>query len=171
MDEKGLCRLAKKWARMSRVRGFDRDDVENLLLFRLFKLNEAHPTMPDGEFEKFVAASMKNEIRMYKRKPNLLGVGTQSKSTHKAKVVHVPRNILEEKLISPDQPKQNFEEIIQSLPAEEKAMVRAIYSEGQTLKQYAEAKGIPYHAAYQTLQTVLEKLREEITEEDQAGLS
>lgn len=167
MDEKGLCQLAKKWARISRIRGADRDDVENLLLFRLFKLQEANPTMPDNEFERFIKTAMQNEIRMYRRKPNLLGVGRRSKSTDAAKVVNVPRGILEEKIYAKEDSTQNFQDMIASLPDDEKAMIQAIYGDGVTLHQYAESKGIPYHAAYKTLQAVLEKLREEITEEEQ----
>lgn len=89
MDEKGLEKLSKAFAKKSGVRGADRDDLQNRLLLKLFdsRVKAEELNVPDEEFPRFCGRVMWNEINKFKQN-NKMRNGTSYRSKNRVKVIN-----------------------------------------------------------------------------------
>lgn len=178
MDEKGLEKLSKIFAKKSGVRGADRDDLQNRLLLKLFdsRVKAEELNVPDEEFPRFCGRVMWNEINKFKQN-NKMRNGSSYRSKNKVKVINYGiEGIRDSGLASGPNtyPLEGFEEakdfddetaavqaerLAAMVLPDERELIHLIYIKGLTTREAAKELGLSRANAQRIKTKAIERLK------------
>lgn len=159
LSDEQLDDLAWKITNTSGVKGADLDDLQNLVLMKLFESRDKQGAVTDKDFNKWVWPVCRNVIRDFKKG---LGDYRRKEKIHTRSTVGLENVLIAKTTTDPeaDPAPMSAEELVGELTGDDQLVFKLIFLEGKTQKETTAVTGKSQGEISKIIKRVTAELRE-----------